>query len=61
MSDPACRFCSAELRHSFCDLGRSPLANAFVAPDRLGAPEPFYPLHAYVCDRCWLVQLPVHQ
>jgi SAM-dependent methyltransferase len=19
--------------------------------------EPFYPLHAYVCDRCWLVQL----
>jgi hypothetical protein len=26
--------------------------------DRSGVMEPFYPLHAFVCDRCRLVQLP---
>jgi SAM-dependent methyltransferase len=41
------------------DLGLSPLANSYVAPDKVQAPETFYPLHAYVCDRCFLVQLPV--
>ena len=35
----------------------SPLSNAFVAPERAGAMEPFYPLHARVCDACHLVQL----
>jgi hypothetical protein len=46
------RFCGAELRQSFVDLGRSPLANAFLAPDELRRMEPFYPLHAYVCRDC---------
>jgi SAM-dependent methyltransferase len=55
---PRCRFCDAVLRHSFADLGMSPLANAYVAPNRLQQPERFYPLHAYVCERCFLVQLP---
>jgi 2-polyprenyl-3-methyl-5-hydroxy-6-metoxy-1,4-benzoquinol methylase len=35
----------------------SPLANSFVEPARLNAMERFYPLHAYVCDKCLLVQL----
>jgi SAM-dependent methyltransferase len=52
-----CRFCSAPLRHGFADLGMSPLANSYVPPERESAMEPFYPLRAYVCDRCWLVQL----
>ncbi|BBY27930.1 class I SAM-dependent methyltransferase [Mycolicibacterium sediminis] len=52
-----CRFCGAPLTHSFCDLGMSPLANSYVAPDRLNHPEVFYPLHAYVCTECLLVQL----
>jgi hypothetical protein len=35
----------------------SPLSNAFVKPDALDRMERFYPLHAYVCDVCRLVQL----
>mgnify|MGYP000026372435 CR=1 FL=1 len=54
---PACRFCRAPLTRSFADLGMSPLANAYVKPERAHAMEPFYPLHAYVCGRCLLVQL----
>lgn len=54
-----CRGCGIALVQSFVDLGLSPLANSFVAPDKVRAPETFYPLHAYVCDRCFLVQLPV--
>jgi SAM-dependent methyltransferase len=61
MSTYSCRSCFAPLRHSFCDLGMSPLSNAFVRAERLNAAETFYPLHVYVCDRCWLVQLPEHE
>ena len=52
-----CRFCAAELTRSFVDLGRSPLANWFLDAEGLRKMEPFYPLHAYVCDNCCLVQL----
>src|SRR4051812_37814065 len=53
-----CRLCGAELHQSFCDLGMSPLSNAYVPHERLQRMEPFYPLHAYVCGECFLVQLP---
>lgn len=52
-----CRFCATELRHTFCDLGMSPVSNAFVRRSAANAMEPFYPLHAYVCEECFLVQL----
>jgi hypothetical protein len=52
-----CRFCATPLRHSFVDLGLSPLCQTHIAPQQLGDAEPFYPLHALVCDECWLVQL----
>jgi SAM-dependent methyltransferase len=52
-----CRFCTAPLSESFVDLGMSPLSNAFVPAERAGAMEKFYPLHAYVCSTCRLVQL----
>ena len=42
---PGCRFCSAPLRHTFVDLGMSPLCESYVPAERLGAMEPFYPLH----------------
>ncbi len=45
------------MRNTFVDLGMSPLANNFLSPDQLNQMEPFYPLHVYVCDRCFLVQL----
>ncbi len=51
-----CRFCSAPLTVTFADLGMSPLANAFIAREEAGEPESFYPLHAYVCETCKLVQ-----
>jgi C-methyltransferase C-terminal domain/Putative zinc binding domain/Methyltransferase domain len=54
---PRCRFCAAPLRHTFVDLGMSPLCESYVPAERLGAMEPFYPLHARICERCLLVQL----
>jgi SAM-dependent methyltransferase len=53
----ACRLCSAALNSSFCDLGMSPLSNAFLDARQVNAMEPYYPLHARVCERCLLVQL----
>jgi SAM-dependent methyltransferase len=53
----ACRFCGARLTRSFANLGMSPLANRFLREDQLDQMEPFYPLHALVCERCLLVQL----
>ena len=53
----SCRFCGSTLRHTFVDLGMSPLANNFLKPAQLSQMEPFYPLRVYVCDRCFLVQL----
>jgi hypothetical protein len=52
-----CRFCGATLRHTFVDLGMSPLCESFLTREQLNQMEPFYPLHAQVCDRCFLVQV----
>ena len=52
-----CRFCSTELKHTFVDLGMSPLCESFLAPQQLDEMEPFYPLHVFVCEKCFLVQL----
>lgn len=54
---PSCRHCNSELKVSFCDLGMSPLANSYLKLDQLDRMEPFFPLHAYVCSECFLVQL----
>ena len=54
---PSCRFCAAPLAHTFVDLGMSPLCESYVPRERLGAMEPFYPLHVRVCEQCLLVQL----
>ena len=35
----------------------SPLCESYVPKEKLNQMEPFYPLHAYVCERCFLVQL----
>lgn len=53
-----CRFCCSPLCHTFCDLGKTPLANSFLNPEGIAAKEPLFPLIAYVCSRCFLVQLP---
>jgi cyclopropane fatty-acyl-phospholipid synthase-like methyltransferase len=53
----ACRFCSAPLEEVVADLGVTPLANSYLAAEELYRMEPFYPLKAFVCDSCLLVQL----
>jgi hypothetical protein len=53
-----CRSCGAILRHTFVDLGMSPLANSFVKPTEVNRMEPFYSLHVRLCGECFLVQLP---
>jgi SAM-dependent methyltransferase len=57
MLTDCCRFCGASLQHTFVDLGMSPLANSYLPPAQLNQMEPFFPLHVYVCERCFLVQL----
>jgi 2-polyprenyl-3-methyl-5-hydroxy-6-metoxy-1,4-benzoquinol methylase len=52
-----CRFCCTALRQTFVDLGMSPLCESYITVEQLNSPEQFYPLHALVCERCWLVQL----
>ncbi|MGP0050360.1 MAG: methyltransferase domain-containing protein [Solirubrobacteraceae bacterium] len=52
-----CRFCGAPLEVLFADLGMSPLANSYLTDEQANAMEPFYPLRAFVCSRCFLVQL----
>ncbi|MFC5469721.1 methyltransferase domain-containing protein [Cohnella suwonensis] len=57
MINQKCRFCGTHLKYTFADLGMSPLSNSYLRPDQLMEREIFYPLHAYVCEGCLLVQL----
>lgn len=52
-----CRFCGSPLHDTFVNLGTSPLANAYLKKQDLQQMEHFYPLQAYVCKECFLVQL----
>lgn len=56
-TDSRCRFCGENLQYTFVDLGMSPLCESYVGAEQLNMVEPFYPLHVYVCDNCFLVQL----
>ena len=57
MHTSKCRFCHSTLHHTFVDLGMSPLCESYVSRDHLNGMEAFYPLHVYVCEQCFLVQL----
>jgi hypothetical protein len=57
MSQTLCRFCGAPVQAVFADLGSSPLANSYLPPEQVNSMEPFYPLRALVCEKCFLVQL----
>src|SRR6202789_90270 len=52
-----CRLCGAGLKHTFVDLGMSPLCESFLEPWQLDNMEPYFPLHVFVCNSCFLVQL----
>jgi SAM-dependent methyltransferase len=50
-----CRFCGHPIHLTFCDLGKMPPSNSYLKS--LDQTEHFFPLHAFVCESCFLVQL----
>lgn len=52
-----CRFCKNPLTREFVDLVNSPPSNAYLRAEKLDEPEVFYPLHVFVCEKCFLVQV----
>ena len=52
-----CRHCANDLTHSICDLGVQPPSNYNLQQKDLMKVEEFMPLHAMICDKCWLAQL----
>ena len=61
ISQHLCRFCQAPLSHIVIDLGMSPLSNGLIEPAQAADVEPAFPLRVFVCERCWLVQVPAHE
>src|SRR5215203_6424834 len=57
MGGAKCRFSGRPLKHTFVDLGMSPIANANLRAEDLTKPETFYPLHVWVAEDSFLVQL----
>ena len=53
-----CRFCKNDLGNHFLDLGHQPPSNAYLTSAQLEENEKTYPLKLYVCNSCWLVQIP---
>jgi len=52
-----CRACGTSLRFSVVDLGMHPPCQNVVRPEHLAEGERFYPLHAFVCHECALMQI----
>ncbi|MEE2980391.1 MAG: class I SAM-dependent methyltransferase [Pseudomonadota bacterium] len=57
MTGSTCRSCGATLNQTFVDLGETPLANSYPGAAELDRPDRRYPLHARVCQDCFLVQV----
>lgn len=53
----SCRFCGTRLTRTFIDLGMSPLCETYPSLADFNRGERYYPLHVYVCEECFLVQL----
>jgi SAM-dependent methyltransferase len=52
-----CRFCGSGLKRTFVNLGMSPLCETYPSVEDLNRGEVYYPLHVFVCEDCFLVQL----
>jgi ubiquinone/menaquinone biosynthesis C-methylase UbiE len=52
-----CRFCKNQLTDIFLNLGYTPLANSYLKKTEIEKPELSFPLCAYVCKKCFLVQI----
>ena len=55
-----CRHCATPLSRVLIDLGHQPPSNAYLTAEALAKPEITYPMRVFVCESCWLVQLPAH-
>ncbi len=53
-----CRFCGRDGMHEILDLHHQPPSDSFLTQEQLREPEVYYPLKVYVCNSCWLVQVP---
>lgn len=53
-----CRICEKKITNVFCDLGKTPLANAYLKKKKFFKSEKYYPLKVFFCKRCKLPQLP---
>ncbi len=58
MNNYKCRFCNFEIKSVFADLGITPLSNSFLKYKDLTLPEKKFPLKVFVCENCFLVQVP---
>jgi SAM-dependent methyltransferase len=54
---PGCRSCGSQGLQTILSLGRTPLANSLLAPERLQEAEERYPLDLIFCPSCTLVQI----
>lgn len=52
-----CRMCGSTKFTKIWDLGKTPLANAYLKPRDVRKKEVFVPLEVYKCQNCHLVQL----
>jgi SAM-dependent methyltransferase len=52
-----CRHCGEPLTVIFADLGATPVSNDYLTAETRYSAEPYYPLRAFVCSACRLVQL----
>ena len=52
-----CRGCGKTKLTLFADLGHQPPSNKLLTKEQLSEPEIHYPLKAYVCNSCFLIQL----
>jgi len=52
-----CRHCDTPLTDVFINLFNQPPSNSFLTKAQLDEPETYYPLKAYVCPECFLVQV----
>ncbi len=55
-----CRHCKSKLSKQVIDLGHQPPSNAYLDKSQLSLPETKYPMKVFVCESCWLFQLPEH-
>lgn len=56
-SGKTCRGCGGDSLYSFLNLGKMPLAGAFLPDEKAIENERFYPLESHVCRDCSLVQI----